>query len=381
MMTQLLRRIFILLTFALVISTAARAQGLGDLPPVRPVKPKPPAPVTTRPKTTPTPKPKATPTPKPTPTPLVSYRRTPATIPPISFNLATAGNLDPQTSGRITATSFYDEYKLTATSADLFTIQLQTSDPSLTVQIYDNNQAGQPILRDPQSGEFKLKTPNSTLPTDGEYRVRVLGTIAGEKSPAIAYTLNLKRLGLTEEGYLTRLQQIVTAFNSAGGKNADETISKIEELIALDPARPKGYETLAAAYLYHRNDLTKAVSLMEKAISLGGAAMFKVTHDSQWRKHRKKPGDDFNWEDQRTSWLAISAGEVSLKKSENLNESYFSIGKALIKEVDRINPTPLVRIVLPGPRNRPYIFLPVSRSQQEAEVIVNLIKSHVTQRN
>jgi len=382
MTTRLFQRIFILLALSFVISASSRAQGLGDLPPVKTVKPKTTTTTTTRAKPTPTPKTKATPkpTPKPTPTPPVSYKRDPATIPQISFNLATAGNLDPQTSGRITATGYYDEYKLTATNADLFTIQLQTSDPSLTVQIYDGSQAGQPIQKDPQSGEFKLTTPGNTLPADGEYRVRVLGTIPEEKASAVAYTLNIKRSGLTEEGYTARLQQIVTAFNSSGGKDADEAISRIEELIAIDPNKSKAYETLAAAYLYHRKDLAKAVNLMEKAIKLGGSAMFKVTHDSQWRRPEKK-GDGIEFPDLRTSWLYIRPDQVTLIDTADPQRIYFSVGSRQIKEVNRVNQTPLIAIKPPGLRAKPYLIHPSTRNQAEAEVIVNMIKSYVLKQN
>ena len=384
MMTPLLRRIFFLLTFACVASIAAQAQGLGDLPPVKTPKPKIPTPTTPRPRITPTPKPKAipksTPTPKLVPTSPVSYKRAPATLPQLSFNQPTAGNLDPKTSGRITATSFYDEYKLTATGADLFTIQLQTSNPSLAVQIYDNNQAGQPILKDPQSGDFKLNTPNSTLPGDGEYRVRVLGTIAEEKSPAIAYTLNIKRSGLTEEGYTARLQQIVTAYNSAGGKNAEETISKIEELIAADPNKAKGYETLAAAYLYNRNDQVKAVSFMETAIKLGGAAMFKVTHDSQGRRPEKK-GDGFEFTELRTSWLYIRPDQITLIDTADSQRIYFSVGGKQLLEVSRIGQVPMITIKQSAPRSKPYLIRPVTKNQAESDIIVNLIKNYVLRKN
>jgi hypothetical protein len=40
-------------------------------------------------------------------------------------------NLDPSKSGQISAVSYYDEYKLKATDSDLFTIQLETTEPAL----------------------------------------------------------------------------------------------------------------------------------------------------------------------------------------------------------------------------------------------------------
>jgi hypothetical protein len=382
MITRLFQRAFVLLVLVL-LPAVPHAQGLGELPPVKTSR-KPPAGPTPRPKTTPTPKPKTTPkptpTPRPTPTPPVSYRREPAAVPPVSFNQATAGRLDPQTAGRISATSYYDEYRLMATTADLFTIQLETSDPSLAVQIFDQQQAGQPIQRDPQTNDFKLATPGSTLPADGEYRVRVLGTIADAKAPAISYTLNIRRSGLTEEGYMARLEQIVRAFNSSDVKNADEAITRIEELVAADPNRPKGYETLAVAHLYYRKDLTKAVSLMEKAIKLGGAAMFKVTHDSQWRRPEKK-GDVIEFPDLRTSWLYIRPDQVTLIDTTDPQKIHFSLGGKQIKEINRVGPSPLINIRPQGRGLRPFLLHPITRNVAEAEIMVNMIKSYVLKQN
>jgi hypothetical protein len=381
MMTRLLQGV-ILLALTSLCPITSEAQGLGDLPPVtKTTKPKSPTPTPPpRPRITPTPRPKATPRTaanvKPTPTPPVSYRRDPATISPISFNQATAGNLDPQHSGRITATDYYDEYKLNAGSADLFTIQLQTADPALTVQIYDSNQSGQPILKDPQNSEFRLATPTGTLPGDGEYRVRVLGVIADPKASAVPYTLNIKRTGLTEEGYMLRLEQIVKAFNSSGGQNADDTILKIEELIAADPNKPKGYETLGVAYLYHRKDLTKAVSTMEKAIRLGGAAMFKVAHDSQWRKPERK-GEILEFPDLRTSWLYIRPDQATLIDTTDPQRIYFSGGVKQFKEINRVGGSALITVRQNGRGTKPFLLLPVTRNAAEAEVIINMIKSYV----
>jgi len=159
MKTQLLLRAVILLVLILFLHLIASAQGgSGNLPPLPKPSPKP----TTKPKAAATPKPKTEP--KSTAAAPHNMVREPANIPPITFDQNAEGNLDPQTSGRISQSSYYDEYALTASSADLFTIQLQTANPTLAVQIFDQNRAGLPILKDPQTGEFRLAPPSSTLP-------------------------------------------------------------------------------------------------------------------------------------------------------------------------------------------------------------------------
>lgn len=377
MIARLFQLTFLALILVCLSAPVVMAQGLGELPTV--TKKKSSAsrknPAATKPKSSS----KTAPAAKPAPPP-VNYLRDPVTIPPVSFNQAINGQLDPQTSGRITATNYYNEYKLTATTADLFTIQLETTDPSLNVQIYDSNQSGQPILKDPQTNEFKLSTPEGLLPADGDYHVRVLGTIAEEKAPAVSYTLHIKRSGLTEEGYETRLEQIVRAFNTPGGATPDETISRVEELIAIDPTRPKGYETLAVAYLYHRKDLARAVGLMEKAIKLGGAATFRVTHDSQWRKP-ERTGNGLDFPEPRTSWLSIRPDQATLVDIGNAERIYFSFGRRQIKDVDRVRSSPLITVRMQGRGAKQFLFRPVTRDVSEAEIIVNMIKSYVLKAN
>ena len=63
-------------------------------------------------------------------------------------------NLDPQKSGQIKVGIYYDEFMLSATDADVFTIFLQSPNPALAVQVYEKEGKGLPTLRDPRSGEF-----------------------------------------------------------------------------------------------------------------------------------------------------------------------------------------------------------------------------------
>src|SRR6185436_13641505 len=121
MMTRLFYRWMILAALVSLpfmnVATQAQENGLPPLP---------------KPKTAPAPKPKAGPPPKPnTSKPSTNLLRESANIPRLTFNQDTNGSLNPQTSGRLTPNSYYDEYVLTAMGGELLTIRLQSANRTL----------------------------------------------------------------------------------------------------------------------------------------------------------------------------------------------------------------------------------------------------------
>ena len=383
MTTQRFRQLIICLALATLSLSRVYARGAGDLPPVPKAKPKPApkptVPATSKSKSDSKSDPKSATKNTAATATTHNLQREPATIAPVAFSQLTEGNLDPQSSGRLSASSYYDEYTLKATSADLFTIQLQTAHPDLAVQVFDQNRAGLPILKDPRTGEFRLDTPGGTLPGDGEYHVRVIGSIAEAKAGPVPYTLKLNRTGLTEAGYQVRVQQIVSTFNAPATKNVDETIKALEQLTSEDPNRPQAYEYLGMVYLYDRHDLAKAVGLMGQAMKLGGAATFRVAYDTQWRRPVRRAGENFVFEDPRVSWLKLQPGQITLLDPTDAQRTVFSHSGKQIKEINRVGATPLIMVRAIGTR-KPYFFGPSSKDQGEAEVIVNMIKDYVLQK-
>jgi len=328
-----------------------------------------------KPKTTPTPKPRASVTPKPdtnnTPANLL---RDPANVPPIMLNQAANGNLDPKTAGRLTQSSYYDEYALTALGGELFVIQLQSANPTLAVQVFDKERAGLPILKDARTGEFKLDTPDGGLPPgDAEYRVRVQIPNVEANAVPIAYTLKLNLTGLTDDGYSARLQQISVAFNASGGKGGDVAITKLEQLARDEPRKPGAFERLGMLYLYHRHDPTQALKQMEQALKLGGAAIFQITHASQWRQPAGK-GQALVWKDERISWLNIRSGQIEVTNSDEA--SLITASGQQIKEIGRMKGSPVIEMKGSGGNPSRY-FAPFTKNEAEVDAIVNLIKAHV----
>jgi hypothetical protein len=332
---------------------------------------------TTKPKPTPTP---ATKTVRDEP-PAPPVTRAPASITPVAFNQLVTGGLDPQKSGQIKVGIYYDDFSVTLSEADLFTIFLQSANPALAVQLYEKEGKGLPTLRDPRSGEFKLDTPGGTVPKVGEYHVRVVGAVDPSIGP-IGYTLRLNRTGLTEAGYQARLQAITAAFNSPDSKNIDDTISSLEKLTSDDGNQPGAWELLGVMYLYHKNDQAKAAAAMDKAIALKGAAVFRVTYDPlPGRRANKKPDGQYDFVDPKSGWLRIMPDRLMLVDAANEAAHVLNLSSSQIKEVTPSKMNTLSVILLKSvDQSRPYAFTPASKSQPEIDLILKTIRQHVPPR-
>jgi hypothetical protein len=345
------------------VTLTAFGQGSGDLPPVK-SKAK-----TTRPAPT-----KPAPAKPKEPEPVAPTHRDPPSIPDIAFNKPISANLDPSTSGQVSQVSYFDEYKLSATDADIFTIQLQTTEPALTVQVFDKSGSGLPIIKDPHSGDFRLDTPGGRL--NEECHVRVLGSFSPGKLTPVGYTLTVKRTGLTDAGYDARLQTIVQLFNAA--KDVNETERQLLQLAEDDPSRPGAYEMLGAVYAVHRKDFDKAEQAMEHAISLNGSASFKVTHDATPGKKLSKKGDTYEFPEPRDAWFKISNGQLSLIEVATGQPVVFSVSGSQIRDLTLSKTGDFSVITLKaGAQPKPYIICPGTRTQKEADLILKLIKAHV----
>ena len=147
--------------FLLALTTLAVAQGgSGDLPPV-------PKSTSSKAKPKPAPTKAKTTTPAKTSTKVVTFKE-PTTVGPITFNQDVEGKIDEPTAGRIPPNVFFQEFALTASDADLFTIQLNSPAASLKVELLDANKISLPLKRDEHSGAYQLATPELVLPADGE---------------------------------------------------------------------------------------------------------------------------------------------------------------------------------------------------------------------
>jgi hypothetical protein len=294
----------------------------------------------------------------------------------LTFNQEVNASLDAQSSGRIATGSYYNEYVLNAKASDLLALQFQPDNPALVLRIYDAARTELPIVKDSMTGDYRFDTPTGTVPTDGEYRVRVLNT-SEDKKAAGAYTLKVIRSGMTEAAYEAQLQKVAGQFNSGDAANVDATLKQLDQLIAEDANKPGAFELLGVIYLNHKGDLAKAESNMEQAIKLGGAALFKIAYDGQWRRP-KRVGQTFEWEDAKQAWLRVHEGKAILADPNNPQQNIFAVPAAQIRSIERIAAAPIITVqVLP---RRTYQFSPASKQAAEADLLAKLLLAHVAKR-
>lgn len=314
---------------------------------------------------------------KPAPTPKGGAKATakPAApvTPTLAFDQESKGKLDPRGSEK-EGGNLVEDHILNAKSEDLLTFQLQSAETNLSLQIRDKDKNEIAVTKDSTTGDFKINTPNGGLPADGEYRVRVVGA-AGKT--AIPFSLKVVRVGLTPNVYNERFNQIVINYRESDPASVDETMAKLEELTKDDSSKPGAFELLGIIYLYNKPDIAKAEQAMDQAIKLNGAAVVKITYDGQWRRMAKLKAGKFGWQDARTGWLRIRPGQVDL--TDPSNKILVTVVGSQITELSKILTANSNLITVSGER-RQFIFEPGSGKQEEADLVIKLIQTHVMKR-
>ena len=354
--------------FLATMSLAVLAQsGGGDLPPVpKSSAPKP------KPKTTATSKTKA---PVAKPTPKIIAAKEPARVDAISFDQMVDGKIEAQTAGRIPPNVYYQEFTFTGTDADLFEIQINSAQAALKVEMLDANKIMLPLKRDEQTGIYRLHTNGSILPSDGEYRVRVSVAPSPALAAPIPYALKLNHTGLTAAGYQHRLQQIVKGFSP---QKPDESIGQLERLAQDDPKQAGAYEYLGLVYNEFKKDQVKASVAMSQALKLGGAAIFKIAHDSQWRRpNRDRKTQRMMFQELKTNWLRVSTTQLVIADFNVPDKALLTFTREQIKEAGRVAPSSFVFIKHDNKKFKPDVITLALSTPVEADIVVDLIKGNL----
>jgi hypothetical protein len=320
--------------------------------------------------------------PTPTPAPKVGVKRAststvaPTPVAPavktVILNQAIRGRLAPNE--KAPSGYLFEEYTLNARSGDHLSFQLQSEGSAAALQIFDKEGIEVAVARDSSTGTYTIKTPSGGLPADGEYKVRISTALSGKN--AVPYTLTVNRLGLLPSVYYGRLDGIYRNHRENDPASVSETIAKLEELTKEDAGKPGAFEFLGIIYLNNARNVTKAANAMEQAIKANGAAVVKISFDSQWRRMNKLRTGNFGWEEPRTGWLRIRPGQISLTDASS--RSLATLTGAQIKELAKImsDTNNLVVITAEGQR-RPFVFMPSGREAAEADLVVKLIQTHV----
>jgi len=323
---------------------------------------------------------KLTPLPKPTPAPKTETKSSRPAAPVsnvLAFGQEMKGRIDNRRSDKGAGGSLYEEYVLNAKSEDLLTFQLQSSDPSVGLQVLDQNNTEIPLTKYSDNGDYSLKTQTGGLPADGEYRVRVVGEARAKTVP---FSMKVNRMGLVVNVYNERLTQIYNNFKENDPASLDETVAKLEELTKDDSFKAGAFEFLGILYLYNKRDFEKAEAAMERAIRLNGAAVVKITFDAQWRRMARQKSGQFGWEETRSGWVRIRPGQLTL--TDLGNRTLASVSGAQVKELSKVLTADRNLVTITGENaRRQFVFEPGSGEQAEADLVIKLIQNHVMGKN
>lgn len=356
--------LFVLL---ILLSLSALAQGgSGDLPPV---------PKAVTPKSKPKPSPTKTKAPTTKPTPKVVVAKEPANVEFINFNQVVEGKIEAQTAGRIPPNVYYQEHQFSGTDADLFEIQVISAQAAVKVELFDAKKIYVPIKLDEKSGLYRLSTDGNILPANGDYRVRVSAAPSPTLAAPIPYSLKIIRTGLTAAGYQIRLQQIVKGFSP---QSPDESIKQLEQLTQDDPKQAGAYEYLGLLYNEFKKDQVKASVAMSQAMKLGGAAIFKIAHDSQWRRpNRDRKTQRMEFQDLKTSWLRVSTTQLAIADFNVPDKALLSFPREQIKEINRVPPSSFIYFKHDNKKFKPDTIIIGLPTPVEADIVVDLIKGNL----
>ncbi len=361
----------LLLTFVFlsgICSVTALAQsGGGALPPV-------PKATTAKPKPKPTTISKIK-APSAKPTPRITAAKEPAKVDAISFDQMVEGKIEANTAGRIPPNVYYQDYTFTGTDADLFDLQIASVHAALKVELLDANKISVPLKLDEHTGFYRLNTNGSILPGDGEYRVRVSVAPSPTLAAAIPYSFKLIHTGLTAAGYQSRLQQIVKGFSP---QKPDESIAQLDRLALDDPRQAGAYEYLGLLYNEFKRDQVKASVAMAQALKLGGAAIFKIAHDSQWRRpNRDRKTQRFAFQELKTDWLRVSATQLVIADFNVPDKPLLTFPREQIREVERVAPSAFIFIKHENKKIKPDVITLALTTPVEADIVVDLIKGNL----
>jgi hypothetical protein len=197
-------------------------------------------------------------------------------------------------------------------------------------------------------------------------------------------TRKTKPGGLSTVEYSERYRKIYYDYTSTKA-SLDETVTSLEGLAKLAPddsSRSITYQFLGLLYLHGRHDAAKAEAAMEQAIKANGSAIVEISFDNKWRRMAKSRSGEYDFEDRGKGWLKIENGKLTLTDLNNQplsnDKTTASLTGEQIKDLSKTleSAFTLVQITTNNTR-RPYIFATRDKRQDEAELVIKLIKKHV----
>jgi hypothetical protein len=212
----------------------------------------------------------------------------------------------------------------------------------------------------------------------------ILGPLPPNPKPAAKSARKIKPASLTSIEYTDRYRQIYYDYTKTTA-SLDETVTRLEALVKQAPddnTSSLTYQFLGLLYLHGRHDAAKAEWAMEQAITANGSAIVEISFDNKWRQMSKLRSGEYDFEDRGRGWLKIENGKLTLTDLNSaplLNDkTTASLTGQQIKDLSKTLAAAftLVQITTNNTR-RPYIFATRDKRQDEAELVIKLIKKHV----
>lgn len=168
------------------------------------------------------------------------------------------------------------------------------------------------------------------------------------------------------DAYVSHVDAAVEAYDQR--KDLRSATDHLNQAIALQPNNPRAYQLLGFLNLYGKKDFDEAEKNWKKAISLGGAAVLRLTHDHDGSFLKTCQGS-----------LYISRNVVRFE-SDN-NEHTFETTDQNIKSIDVNNKWRRLfqftqgsfKIVLKREEKSNYSFAPLTGKTDESKMIIRLI--------
>jgi hypothetical protein len=165
---------------------------------------------------------------------------------------------------------------------------------------------------------------------------------------------------------------IANALTASDVTSANYAVNLLQQALRLDPSRPTAYQLLGYLQLYGFHNIVLAEQSMRAAIERGGSAVFYVAHDDGGVFSSSCQGSFF-----------ISKTSVSYKASNSGHA--FETEKSKIEEAKlnslvgaNLNAFHLkVKFAEGGKeKSKTFNFAPATRSKEEANLVVSLIRSY-----
>ena len=196
--------------------------------------------------------------------------------------------------------------------------------------------------------------------------------------------IRTKPAGLTTLEYIDRYRQIYEDYKNSKVL-LDGTVTSLEKLVKQAPddsTRSITYQFLGLLYLHGRNDAANAEAAMEQAIKAKGSAIVEISFDNKWRQMTKSKSGKYDFEDKGLGWIKIESGKLTFTDRTSrplMHDKTEAILTGL--QIEKVLPTlvsafTLVEITANNTR-KPYIFAAGAMRQDEAELVIKLIKKHV----